>query len=65
MIITIDELLAKKNKTRYWLSKKINITYQNLCNLADNKTTSIKFDILENICLALECTPNDILKLNK
>lgn len=63
MLITIDEILEKENKTRYWLSKQINITYQNLCNIADNKTASIKFDILEKICLALKCTPNDILKI--
>ncbi|MCH4200569.1 MAG: helix-turn-helix transcriptional regulator [Clostridium tyrobutyricum] len=65
MKINIDQLLKQKNKTRYWLSKEINITYQNLCNLAENKTSSIKFEILEDICLALNCTPNDILEVTK
>jgi DNA-binding Xre family transcriptional regulator len=46
------------------LAKKINITYQNLCALADNKTTSAKFETIEKICLALNCTPNEILLLS-
>jgi putative transcriptional regulator len=63
LIINIDNLLKKQGKTRYWLAKRINITYQNLCALADNKTTSVKFEIIEKICSALNCTPNDIFLL--
>jgi putative transcriptional regulator len=65
MKILIDELLIKKNKTRYWLSKKIGITYPNLCKLCNNKTTSIKFEFLEKLCDVLECTPNDIFELEE
>ncbi|WP_420892371.1 helix-turn-helix domain-containing protein [Priestia filamentosa] len=56
----IDDLLKEKSKTRYWLAKEIGMQYHNLCKLADNKTESIKFDLLHLICTALECTPNDI-----
>lgn len=58
--INIDLQLKKKNKTRYWLAKEINITYQNLTNLCEGKTSSVKFSIIEKICNALNCTPNDI-----
>jgi putative transcriptional regulator len=64
LIIKIDDLLKKQAKTRYWLAKQIKITYQNLCALADNKTKSAKFETIEKICLALNCTPNDILLLS-
>ena len=60
MYINIDNLLKEKGKTRYWLSKKINLSYPNLKKLADNETSSIKFEIIENICIALNCSPNDI-----
>lgn len=63
MKINIDNLLKEKNKTRYWLAKEVGITYPNLCNLAENKTSSVKFDILEKICLTLECSPNDLIKI--
>ena len=63
MKICIDELLSKKGKTRYWLSTQTGITYPNIYKLAGNKTISLKFDLLEKICIALECTPSDILKI--
>jgi len=61
MRIKIDQLLKEKQKTRYWLAKEIGVTYPNLCKLADGKTESIKFDILEKICDKLECSPNELL----
>lgn len=65
MKINIDEILKQQNKTRYWLSRKINFTYPNLMRLCNNETESIKFEVLENICKALNCTPNDILIVEK
>ena len=63
MQILIDDILEQKNKTRYWLAKEIEMSYSNLCNLANNQTSSIRFDFLEKICMVLDCTPNDILKI--
>lgn len=60
----IDKLLKEKNKTRYWLAKEIGMAYPNLCKLADNKTESIKFEILENLCIKLECTFDDLLTMS-
>ncbi|HDO9660873.1 TPA: helix-turn-helix domain-containing protein [Clostridioides difficile] len=65
MNIQINNLLESKGKTRYWLAKQIGMTHQNLTKLANNKTESIKFESLEKICLALECSPNDILGWDK
>lgn len=65
MYIAIDEMLKKRNKTRYRLSKDINYNYQRLMKLANNETKSISFDVLEAICLYLDCTPSDILKIEK
>lgn len=61
MKIRIDYLLHEKNKTRYWLAKEVGVTYPNLCKLADNKTESIKFEIMERICKKLDCSPNELL----
>jgi putative transcriptional regulator len=60
MKINIDEILKQQGKTRYWLSKQIGFTYPNLVKLCNNETSSIRFDILYKICIALNCTPNDI-----
>lgn len=61
MKITIDQTLQSRDRSRYWLSQTINCNYQSLTKLCNSETTSISFDLLERICLALNCTPNDIL----
>lgn len=65
MKINIDELLKQNNKTRYWLAKEIGISYPTMKKLADNETEATKFETIENICIALKCTPNDLLILTK
>ena len=63
MKILINDVLSQQEKTIYWLAKNIGISYANTSNMCKGKTTSIRFDILEKVCIALNCTPNDILKL--
>jgi putative transcriptional regulator len=57
----IAELLQKRGKSLYWLAKETGIAYPTLWRLRDSKTESIAFRVLEGICLALECTPGDVL----
>jgi putative transcriptional regulator len=61
----LDELLALKKRSRYWLAKQTGISEQNLRKLAKGKTTGIEFETLEKICRALQCTPNDFLILSE
>lgn len=65
MYIAIDKMLKKRGVSRYRLSKEINYSYQRLMKLANNETKSISFDILEAICIYLDCTPSDILIIEK
>lgn len=62
MFINIDNILKSKGKTRYWLSNQTGITYHAIKKLCDNDTNSIRFDMIEKLCEALECDPSDILK---
>lgn len=63
MKIMINEILESQGKTRYWLAKETNISYANIFKLCGNKTTSAHFEVIQLICKALNCTPNDIFKL--
>lgn len=62
LILKIDELLKQKEKTRYWLSKQCDISQNNIAKICNNETTSIKFDTIEKICKALDCTLNDLVE---
>lgn len=61
MKILIDDVLKKQGKNRHWLSEETGITYTNICNLCNGKTTSIQFDKIDKICSALNCSVSDIL----
>ena len=58
--LNILEILIKKEKTKYWLYKRMNMTYTNFNNIVTNKTKSIKYENIEKLCDILECTPNDL-----
>lgn len=62
MQITIDDVLKKRGRSRYWLAAEADIKYDNLVKLCNGQTYSISFDVLERICRALQCTPNDIIR---
>ena len=61
--INIKELLKEKGKTKYWLIKTMEGSYQSISHMMNNETTGIKFETIEKLCKLLECTPNDLFKL--
>ena len=61
--LNIEELLEKKGKTKYWLWKQTKLTYSNFDNLIKNRTKSIRYENLEKICRALECTPSELFTI--
>lgn len=58
--LNVLKLLQKNNRTKYWLYKQLGMSYQNFNKMINNQTKSIKYENIENICLLLNCTPNDL-----
>ncbi|WP_053957141.1 helix-turn-helix domain-containing protein [Inediibacterium massiliense] len=56
IILKLEEVLDKKEKTVYWLAKQTGISNNNLHKIVANDTTSIRFDKLVSIMEALEIT---------
>lgn len=61
LTLRINEILAEKGKTPYWLSKQTGISPNNICKICNGETKNIRFDTIEKICKVLECTPNDLI----
>jgi putative transcriptional regulator len=59
----VDELLAERGRTFYWLAKETGISHTTLWRLKKGKALGINFITLETICLALNCQPGDVLRL--
>ena len=63
IIINIEELLKKNNKSKYWLRQKMNITSRNLNRIIKGETDSISFKYLEEFCEYLNCTPGELIEI--
>ena len=51
--------------TCYRLSKATGVDYALLWRLLNGHTNSISFRTLEAVCLALDCTPNDLIEVSR
>ncbi len=58
--LDVLRLLEKNGKTKYWLFKQLNMSYQNFSRMINNETKSIKYENIEAMCYLLECTPNEL-----
>jgi len=62
--LNVLELLEKSGKTKYWLSKEMGISYDNLSRMINNQTVSIRFENIEALCVIFSVTPNELFKFD-
>ncbi len=60
--LRVNELLKEKNKSKYWLIKNMEGSYQAISRLINNETIAIHFDTIDKICDLLDCEPGDLFK---
>ena len=65
LYLNVKELLKNRRKTKYWLVQNMNSDYKTISDMMDNKTSGIRFETIEKLCILLDCTPNDIFKLEE
>jgi putative transcriptional regulator len=63
--IRLKELLEEKGKTLYRLEKETGITFPTLSKLNKGEGQGITFEVLEKICINLDCTASDLLAIEK
>ena len=63
--INLEEVLKDRKKSLYSLAKETGISYNTLTRINKNRVQGITFDVLEKICKALQCTPNDLIKIEE
>jgi len=56
----LDDVLKEKGRSAYWLSQETGIL-QNRLSVMKRKSKGIQWDTLEKICIALECSPGDLI----
>ncbi len=65
MQIMLNQILENKGLSQNQVSKDTGISTSTLRNLNHNRTSRISFDILEKLCIYLNCGVEDILCLEK
>lgn len=60
--LKIDEILKEKNKSKYWLVKKLEGNWKSVSDMIEKQTISIHFDTIDRLCNVLNCTPGELFK---
>lgn len=60
--LRIREILLEQNKSAYWLAKTTGISQNHIGKMCNGETTMIRFDIMEKLCDALDCSISDLFK---
>ena len=65
MKLDVLTLLKNSGKTKYWLYKRLGMSYQNFNKMVNNETSSIRYEVIEEICKLLSCSPNDLFLMEQ
>ena len=63
--INIEWLLEKKNMKLSDLEKKVSLSYQQLWNIKEWRTTKVSFETIGELLKGFKCKPNDLFKITK
>ena len=58
--LRIKEILAEQKHTKYWLYKRMDLSYQNLSKIMNNETSGIQFKTLDALCRISNCSVGDL-----
>ena len=63
--LRVLDILEEQHKSKYWLFKRMDLTYQNFSRMVNNETRSIKYDNLEKMMTLLDCSIEDLFEITK
>ncbi len=60
--LRVAELLEEHKMTKYALYKQLGMSYQNFNRMINNETRSIRYEMIETLCVIFDCKPNDLFE---
>lgn len=60
--LRVLDILAEQNRSKYWLYKQMELSYQNFNRMVQNETASIKFENLDKLSQILNCPIGDLFE---
>lgn len=62
MDFLLNDALKDKHISKSSLAKLLGVSKPTVLKLCNGTANSINFDVLEKLCIILDCTPNDLFK---
>ncbi len=62
--LKLDELLTERNLTGYAIAKKTGLHQSVISKIRRNESQALRLDVLDKLCVALECQPGDLIVSN-
>ena len=47
--LNVLNLLKENGKTKYWLYKRLGMSYQNFNKMVNNETSSIRYEVIDEL----------------
>lgn len=63
--LRVLDILEEKNLTKYWLWKRLGMSYDNFNHMIKNETNSIRYEILDSLMHILECPIEDLFEITE
>lgn len=61
--LRVTELLEERNLTKYWLWKRLGMSYDNYNKMIKNETHSIRYDVIDSLMKILDCQLEDLFEI--
>ena len=58
--LRVLDILKEQNHTKYWLFKRMDMSYQNFNKIVNNETSSIRFDNIDKLSRILNVPIGDL-----
>ena len=63
IVVRLDVMLALRKRRAKDVAEEVGMTEANLSKFRSGKVRGVRFDTLLKLCLALDCTPGDLLQI--
>lgn len=61
--LRVLDILEEQNRSKYWLFKQMDLSYQNFNRMILNETSAIRFSNLDKLSKILECPVGDLFEI--
>ena len=61
--LRVTELLEERSLTKYWLWKRLGMSYDTYNKMIKNETHSIRYDVIDSLMKILDCRLEDLFEI--